>query len=489
MKVFRTLYARLAAVLAGLLALVAVASVATTLWATRRYLTDAHYRLHRDLARRFVSDGLIGAGGAVGEDRLREIFHTLMQVNPSIEVYLTDPRGRLLAYSAPPGRVRLEAIDLGPVRRFLAGTGEGPVWGDNPRAPGQRALFSAAEVRADGELRGYLYVVLAGEPYRGALELFRGSYVARLVLLNTAGLLVAVFALGLLGFFWVTRPVRDLRRRVEAFQREAGETVDPREDGDELRALAAAFDRMRERIADQMARIRRADEERRALIEGISHDLRTPLASLLAHLETAARKGVREGAEGSGHLAEALAAGRRLARLVDELMALARLDAPDAAPCPETFPLEELVQDAVQSFAGVARSRGVEVRVEPPEEPLFVRADLGLVERAVENLLHNAARHSPSGGRVTVRFRRVRPGWVETSVCDEGPGVPPEDLPHVFERRFRGRPEAGDGHGLGLAIVRRVAALHGGTVSARNRPEGGAEFSFTLPEPPPSPGA
>ncbi len=479
----RTLYGRLAAALLVLLSLVGLLYLGLTLWSTRLYLQEANQRLHRDLARGLVSEGLIAEGGEVGQTELQGVFHTLMVVNPSIEVYLLDPAGRLLAYSAPPGRVQSDRVALEPVLRFLAEPDRVPILGDDPRHPGAPKVFSAAPVAAEGVLRGYLYVILAGEPYESALQLFLQSHRTRLSVGLAAAGLCLVFAAGLLFFALLTRRLRRLTRAVQAFRGPARGA--PREEagGDEIGELEAAFGELRERVRTQVEALTAADEERRRLFTNVSHDLRTPLASLQGHLETLLMKGDAWAPEERRRFLEvALGSAHRLGSLIGELFELAKLEAPETRVEAEPFSLPELVHAVLQKLGVEVSAKGVRAEVGAGGAEPFVVADLGLAERLLENLLRNAVRHSPRGGVIRLEFREV-PGWVETRVSDQGPGIAEEDLAHLFERFFRSR-RAGvppGGSGLGLSIAKRIAELHGGSLRAENCVGGGACFAFTLP--------
>jgi signal transduction histidine kinase len=483
--VLRTLYGKLAAALLALLLVVALVYVFLTLWSTRLYLQEANQRLHRDLAQGLVSEGLIGEGGQVGQAPLEEIFHTLMVVNPSIEVYLLDPDGELLAFSAPPGKVKSNRVSLGPVRQFLRDPDRIPVLGDDPRQPGRKTVFSTASVTAEGKVRGYLYIVLAGEPYETAFQIFRASHITRLTLGIAAVALAIVFLAGLFYFNLLTRRLRRLSSAVESFHRVEPSAPSGAVHGDEIERLSVSFREMADRIRDQMNRLRQVDTERRELVGNISHDLRTPLSSMQGHLETLLMKDEALSPEDRRHYLEvAVGSSRRLAKLVDELFELAKLDAPETRLHPEPFHLPELAQDVAQKFQMDLDGKRLEVGVKLSDDVPFVHADVGLVERALENLLRNAIQHSPEGSSITLAFRRSEPGEVETWVSDAGPGIAAEDLPHIFERFYRARKTDAprrDGHGLGLAIVKRIVELHGGTVRARNEHGGGATFRFTLP--------
>ncbi len=220
---------------------------------------------------------------------------------------------------------------------------------------------------------------------------------------------------------------------------------------------------------------------RRDLIAHVSHDLRTPLVSLRGYLELLAARGDDLPAEQRRqHLAVALRQSERLGTLIDELFELARLDFKGVTLARERFALAELAADVVQKFALAAEGQGVRLVVQAAPGLPFVDADLGLVERLLENLIGNALKHTPAGGCITLAVHAEGTQLV-TEVRDSGRGIAAADLPHVFDRFYRGSRGAGaGGAGLGLAIARRIVELHGGTIGVASTPGEGSCFRFAL---------
>jgi signal transduction histidine kinase len=290
--VLRSLYGKLTLALFALLAVIGVLYILVTLVTTRVFLHEVNQNLDREVAAHLVAEVPLMEDGRVKEEALEEIFHMMMVVNPSIEIYLLDTEGTILAYSAPPGKVQLERVPLEPVESFLEGQERLPVTGADPRHPGVRKAFSAAPVMRGGQLEGYLYVVLGGEQYDSAVQLLEGSFVLRLGLAAlTAGLLFALVA-GLIVFYSLTHRLTRLSRAMGEFQRDgfstpiATEAWKAPDRGDEIDRLGSAFESMADRMVEQLGELKRADSLRRELVANVSHDLRTPLASLRGYLET-----------------------------------------------------------------------------------------------------------------------------------------------------------------------------------------------------------
>jgi signal transduction histidine kinase len=456
---------------------------------SEHYQQEVAQKLNRDLAQHILAERLLLEEGNIDHAGLEHIFHMLMVINPRVELYLLDPEGRILAYSAPPGKVMRQRIDLAPLQRFLAEPGSGPILGDDPRAADQRKVFSAAPVEHDGRLQGYLYVILGGEAYDSVAGRLQGSYVFQLyVAVVAAGLLFALLAAMLL-FTLLTRRLRRLAGAMEQF-RHTGQApmlapARPATHGDEVDRLATTFTEMVHTITAQVERLRQTDSLRRDLVANVSHDLRTPLASLHGYLETLRLKDAElDGEDKRRYLEIAIRHSERLSALVAELFELAKLDADEVKPQCEPFSLPELVQDVVQKFRLRAEQQEVALEYRFSREPLpFVLADIGLIERVLDNLLVNALRHTPAGGAVIVS---LSPGdrQVRVQVSDTGRGIAAHELPYVFDRFYKGADRArqtGSGAGLGLAIVRRILELHGSVIRATSQLRNGTTFSFELP--------
>ncbi|MBI5138074.1 MAG: HAMP domain-containing histidine kinase [Nitrospirae bacterium] len=479
-----TLFGRLSLALFTLVCLIGWGAVWEVTRAGERSRQEAVQRLNLDLAPHLVRmHAPLMAGGAASGGALGGLFHELMQVNPAIEVYLLGADGAILAFSAPPERVRLAHVNLAPVRRLLSGAAP-PVRGDDPRHPGHPKIFSAAEITEDGATQGYLYVILAGEAAQGALDMARDSHLVRRALLAVGVALAAALGAGLLLIGWLTRRLARLNRAMQAFMDAPGAAPEGYAPAsgrpDEIDRLGATFNRMAARITGQMAELAATDQRRRELVANVSHDLRTPLTTLVGYLETVLVKDAElSPAQRQEYLKTALGHGERLRRLVGDLFELARLDATEALAAPEPFAMGELLQDVAAQFRLAAEARGIRIDTRFGDGVPFAVGDIGLIQRVLENLIGNALRHTPDGGTVTLSLA-ADADTVRIQVADTGAGIPPNDLERIFGRFQRGTAEGGGGAGLGLAIVRRIVALHHGTVKAENREGGGAAFTVAL---------
>jgi signal transduction histidine kinase len=224
----------------------------------------------------------------------------------------------------------------------------------------------------------------------------------------------------------------------------------------DIRSVARAFNSM-------SARLKTIDEQRRSFMADVTHELRTPLSVIRGQAEAIA-DGVYPA--DAAHLAPILDATETLDRLVDDLRTLALTDAGNLALKKEPTDLGQLARDTVESFRSQAESAGISPSTEVADNMPSIEVDPARIRQVISNLLSNAIRHTPAGGSVKVTVDSSA-----LTVSDTGEGIPPELLPHVFERFVKGPNSKGSG--LGLAIAHDIIQAHGGSVGVQNQPGAG----------------
>ncbi|WP_456448071.1 ATP-binding protein [Thiolapillus sp.] len=481
------LYTRMAALLFLLMLILGGAFFWLLNYTSSTYQQEVMQKLNVDLAQHLVESDSLLTDGKVNQKALEHLFHLLMVINPSIEVYLLNPRGKLLAYSAPEGKVVRKRVSLAPIKQFISGNAEYPLKGDNPRSFQGSKVFSASPIRRDGQLQGYLYVILGSEAYDGIANRIADSYALRVAagLLLTALIISLLFGLG--GFAFITRRLRLLAKIMQKVSPGSSAREMPRypvrdtRHPDEIEILGRSFNEMAERIDRQMEALTRNDAQRREMIANISHDLRTPLTSLHGYLETLLLKDPQlEPEERQRYLHIANTQSHQLIRLVSELFELAKLDSCGTMINIEAFSLAELVQDVVNKFQLKVRERNVELLVDCPPLLPFAYGDIGLIQRVLDNLIENALQHTPENGQVRVSLTSDGQN-ISVEISDTGCGIPREALPHIFDRFYRldkSRRTGAQHAGLGLAIAKRILELHNGKIWAESRLNEGTTFGF-----------
>ena len=285
-------------------------------------------------------------------------------------------------------------------------------------------------------------------------------------------------ALALLPTWIISRalkPLEDLSRQADGI-RPNDPSVRLPETGvaDEIRGLVQALNRALERLGAAYERQKRFSAD-------AAHELRSPLAAVQTECEVALRR-PRPAEDLRGALERVLCRVRKLAVMVEDLLRLSRLQNGVLPGDREEIDLAFVAAEAAALHRATAQAKDVALEVRT-EGPVWVRGDPGLLEEAVSNLVENAVRYTPPGGRVEVRVRPGPPPAVE--VTDTGPGIPAEHLPRIFERFYRvdpSRSRADGGSGLGLAIVREIARLHGAEVRVESETGGGSTFCLEFPE-------
>jgi signal transduction histidine kinase len=333
-------------------------------------------------------------------------------------------------------------------------------------------ISNAIQLKNDGVVVGFLLPESA-MIYSTADEQFLLSRLMRSALI--AGLLGAALSLMLAFFlsYQLMRPVRALTQAVKMVEKGDLSQRVPVHGHDELTQLSTTFNNM----ADSL---QKAQESRKAMTADIAHELRTPLAVQLAHLE-ALQDGIYPLTP--GNLEPILAQNQMLNHLVEDLRTLTLADAGQLKLDLIKTDLQPLVERVVARFKPQASSRQVALQLTSSPGCPSSMVDPARIEQILNNLLSNALRHAPDGGKIEIELKPDGNKLLVT-IHDNGSGISEEVLPYIFERFYRAdraRSRSEGGSGLGLAIALQIAVLHGGTLTAGNDPQGGAVFTLSLP--------
>lgn len=489
----KSLYARIS--LAVLLLFVGVGALLLFLfeYSSETLRNETTQQLHLNLAEHIVDDLIMFKDGQLDTDSIKSAFHMIMLLGPSIELYVVDPAGNLLAYDAPEEKILKPIVDMESVVTFLNHKESLPILGDDPRSLDRQKIFSAAPIFEKGELKGYLYIIIGGENYDSIATALRISRSWSISFLGIGAALMFMCIVALLLFHNLTRPLRLLTQDIKAFAasdfREIPEhSVLARQtlNSGEIDQLNNTVHKMAHRIIDQLRELELNDSKRREFFAHISHDLRTPLAAVKAYLETLSYdQQLPQGSVGWENTQKALQTCDRLSKLIQDLFELARLENGQEQLASERFMLQDLLSDLVGSFSSQAHAKGVSLQFDMDENAQPVMGDLGKIDRVLQNLVENAIRYTPSEHSVTVG---VHQNQRSRSVCieikDTGCGIPNAEIPSIFQPYFQASNKDQaykKGAGLGLAISARLVSLHGSQLNVRSEENKGTVFSFELP--------
>jgi signal transduction histidine kinase len=333
-------------------------------------------------------------------------------------------------------------------------------------------------------------------PYAVEVTLFNPYTYRAAAITNVTGLLAIIglvaLAVAIVVAAMLTRRITTPLRRLTEASRDLAEgdfarrvPSDAIEDGPiELSELGLQFNAMAERLQQSIEIIRRDRDRSREFLADVSHELRTPIAALRTFNELLVEGAADDPTARAEFLEVSRAQLERLDWLAQNLLELSKLDSGLVLLDLRPDDLRSAVEQAVDQSAATARRRGVELTMGRPESPIQIRHDPVRIGQVVANLVGNAIKFTPRGGRVEVQVRGEADGGATITVADTGIGIDPAELPRIFDRFFRGSGASearGSGSGLGLAIVRSIVEMHGGSVTVESRLGAGTTFRVTLP--------
>jgi signal transduction histidine kinase len=479
---FSRLYMRISALFIVILFVFAAITLYISVQAANHYSQEVNQNMNHDLAAH-VADMMkpFIRNGVLNEEGLQDLVHSLMVINPSIEVYLLDTKGKILSYVAPEKVVKLEQVSLEPIQGFLNKTSTRAIYGDDPRNPGEQKIFSAAELIQDNRLTGYIYIVLASQEYASAANLVRGSFIMGLSIRAILTILIGSALVGLLALWFIVKKLNRIVRGIRKFEEGDLKTRIEVTSGDDLDEIGTVFNSMADTIEQNIEELKGVENLRKELISNISHDLRTPISSIQGYAETLLLKKEKLGAEEQEkYLGVIYKNCESLQDLVTNLFELSKLQSNQVMLNREPFSISELVHDVANKYRILSKKKGVHINTIVSKDIPVVEADVLLIDRVLQNLIDNAIRFCREGDTINIELESEGDRKVRVTIADTGAGIAQDHLPHIFERYFR-KDERGGSSGLGLAIVKRIIDLHQSSIEVRSTLGKGTSFRFSLP--------
>lgn len=451
---------------------------------------ESEQQLHLSLAANLARDNPLLQQGVYDHSALENLFHTLMILGPAFEFYFVDPQGKLLTHSIDNSLIKRKKIDLVPLIQLTRNQIPLPIYGDDPRHQSRKKVFSAAPVFNGTQLQGYLYVIVAGEQYESAYSEQQGNRQAELSVVFAVVALLFLFVVMLGLFRYFTNPLRHLISDINALKAENFDKSKVQlhswmnNSQNEVHQLGSVFHEMVEQINDQIEQLKQTDIHRRELLADISHDLRTPLASLQGYIEMVAIKGesIKE-KDCDKYIRTALKNASQLKMLIDQIFELAHLEGGQVSINLETFNLTELLYDVVAKFHLKAQALNIKIAIIPEFSHIQVYSDIGKLERVLSNLIDNALRHTPEGGKIVLEISDVNDGQCYLLVKDNGTGIKAEEIAYIFDARYRASNaiQSENKHaGLGLAITQKLLELLKCEIRVQSQLGEGTSFSLNF---------
>ena len=423
--------------------------------------------------------------GELDEEAIEDLVHSMMVINPIVEIYILNSDGIILDYVAPNKVVKLDKVSTNPIENFINRSNPRKlIYGDDPRTPGKKKIFSAAPLYGDNGFSGYIYIVLASQLYESTAQTMLDSYILSVTTRSLVIILIITALVGLLIIWLLTTNLRTIIHGIRKF-REGDLKARITTKGDtELDKVAMTFNEMANTIEKNIEALKGLDKLRKELITNISHDLKTPIASIKGYAETLAlKKESLSAEESSRYLQIVINSSEKLERLVDELFELSKLETGQIAVHREPFSIVELIQDIANKYRLISQEKGINLDIVLSKNISLVDADIALIDRALQNLIDNAIKFCKTGDTVTIEVKETNTGDITIYVNDSGPGIPSAELSFIFDRYYKGpRTENRvEGTGLGLAIVKKIMDLHGVVINVDSQIRRGTRFYFSLP--------
>ncbi len=450
---------------------------------------QAEQKLHIELAAHLAHDNPLLQDGVYDKKALENLFHSLMILGPSFEFYFLDPAGNIITYSADPSKIKRQSVELSPLVALIANPEAVPIFGDDPRNINKQKIFSAAPIYRGENLQGYLYVIIGGEIYDSIFDQVKNDVNLQQYSTLLIGTLLLLLLMLLAVFRYFTSPIKKLATDMQSIKAaqfdQSKVSLSQWQQGknNEVHLLGTTFREMVTQINSQLAQLTENDRIRRELLTHLSHDLRTPLATMQGYIETMVIKGDNlSSQEQTEYLATAQRNAMQLKRLIDQIFELAHLEDGQVTVNLETFAIGELLHDIMAKFALKAKSKNIQLSLQPQQCRFIVYSDIAKLERIITNLLENALRHTNEGGEVAIIVSQLT-DKVKVAVTDNGSGISKEDIAYIFDARYRASNAIEDSTphaGLGLAISQKLSRILNSELLVDSQLGLGSNFSLSL---------
>jgi signal transduction histidine kinase len=465
-----------------LLILVGIGYTVITIKMAKTYSDETTQKLNANVASQMLLEVHPFVNGKVNEKAVSDIMHSMMAVNPGLEVYLLDPKGKILSFIVFDKKVKLEYISVEPIKKFIREQGKFLVYGDDPRHAGNTTIFSATAVYENGQHLGYVYLALDSEQSENIATMLQGSYLLKIGLQSFLLTLVAAFILGTLVLWLLTKSLREIIGTVKKFSEGDLKPRIPIRNKDELAELSLTVNNMADTILRNMDELKEIDKLRRDLTANISHDIRTPISIIHGYAETLIMmRDTIDAQKQQEYLQVIFKSTERLKRLMIDLFELSKLESGQIKPRIEPFFVSDLLQDLGHKYKLLAQKRRIKLETQSTSGMPVVYADIGMIEQVMQNLIDNALNYTPENGRVIIRMDEYQK-HVNISIINSGFGIAAEELPKLFNRYYKVENNiANGGTGLGLAIVKNILDIHQTDIKVSSERSGNTIFSFSLP--------
>ncbi|MEJ7767661.1 MAG: HAMP domain-containing sensor histidine kinase [Chitinophagaceae bacterium] len=479
------IFRRIAVLVFSLITILGILFIAITYFATTHYHQASLQLLNKEVAAHIAKFTSPFERDGINLQKADSVFHDAMVLSPSVEVYFLDTTGKVIAFHASEKEIKLRNIPLANIHQYIEAKGEKYIKAPDPRDPSLTKIFSAAEVYGNNKKFGYIYVILGSKSSENIMSTLLGSHISNLAIKAFAAIIILSIAISI---FYLILIRKTFNRLIEVLQRfENGDYTARFEinDQDELAPVTTAFNKMADLLSRNIVSLTKSEHERKDFVAAISHDLRTPLAIARGYAETLAIKKEREeitAGQRQEYVQLILQKIHQVEIMVQQLFELSRIEAAEFKPRKEPFVLSEIVQEIINTFQLAVAEKGISLQCTQCQYHMWVHADVGMMERAVQNLIDNALKSTPAGGSIQVSILLDANNLV-FSIANTGRPMP-EDLIqwiNTFKDDNSLLGKRPGKLGLGLLIVQKILLLHNSSLAAYTHEGTCNVFTFPLP--------
>ncbi|MEO6670562.1 MAG: HAMP domain-containing sensor histidine kinase [Ferruginibacter sp.] len=477
-----TIFRRFALLIFCITTLMGVLFTIITYLATNYYHQASTELLNKDVAAHIAKFTSPFTSGGISREKANDVFQNAMVLSPASEVYFLDTTGKVIYFHAPEAEIKAWHIGLEGIKNYIDTKGEKYIRGMDPKDPGNKKIFSAAVVQDGNRKLGYIYVILDSRKAENIMELLFGSHVMRLVI--QAFVIIILLSL-IFSLLYVRRISKNFQSMIGVLEKfEAGNYSARFDDriNDELQPVTHAFNKMASLLSNTIEQLTRSEQERKNFIAGISHDLRTPLSIARGYVETLmlGSSASQNQPEQQQRLQLIHSKVLQIENMVAQLFELSKMEAVAFTTNKEPFVLSEIVQESVDGFQAKAIEKNITLNCIRSSEHVWIKADVAMFERVIQNLVENAIKNTEEPGCVTVSITAEN-GSVVFKVENDGEKLSLPLLEWANDsKETTERIKPSQNAGLGLFIVQKILQLHNSQLQAYSS-AGKNSFLFSYP--------
>ncbi len=475
-----TIFRKLTILMFGLLAALGILFITITYFAVNYYHQASTQRLNKEVAAHIATYTSPFTGAGLNKEKADSVFQSAMVLSPAAEVYFLDNTGKVIYFHASKNDIKEWNISTKPIEEYIATKGEQYITGVDPKDPDHNKIFSAADVSNGKEMLGYIYVILDSEKSESIMGLLMGGHILSLTLKSFIIILLLSF---IFSFLYLKRIGKNFQQMIAVLERfEKGEYAARfnLQSQDEMLPVTSAFNKMADLLVENINKLTRSEDERKNFIAAISHDLRTPLSIARGYTETLLLK-KQPITEQEDYAKLIYTKILQIENMVKQLFELSKIDAVEFKPQMEPFVFSEIVQEAVNTHQLIAAERKLTMNCTGCSSMIWIKADVSMIERVIQNLVDNALKNTPENGSVNISVE-AGPDTVKFTIENNGTALNQSILHWIAstgnaEMLSSGRPQKA---GLGLVIVQKILFLHHTKLVAETKDDL-TSFSFNLP--------